>query len=88
MIVRSSPKLFLEIGISIPGIVRSEKEYLIPIAAHLYREGEISIGKALELADIPFENFIEQLKKRKMRNSLFGVFEVKEEESAAERYLK
>jgi len=30
------------------------------------------------------ENFIEQLKKRKMRDSLFGIPEVKEEESAAE----
>jgi predicted HTH domain antitoxin len=66
-----------------------EKESLILIATELYREGEISVGKAAELADLPFEDFIEQLKKRKMKiYSLLGISEAKEEESLAEKYLK
>jgi predicted HTH domain antitoxin len=66
-----------------------EKESLILIATELYREGEISVGKAAELADMPFEDFIEQLKKRKMKiYSLLGISEAKEEESLAEKYLK
>jgi predicted HTH domain antitoxin len=66
-----------------------EKESLILIATELYREGEISVGKAAELADLPFEDFIEQLKKRKMKiYSLLGISEAKEEESLAEKYLE
>ncbi len=66
-----------------------EKESLILIVTELYREGEISVGKAAELADMPFEDFIEQLKKRKMKiYSLLGISEAKEEESLAEKYLK
>jgi len=66
-----------------------EKESLILIATELYREGEISVGKAAELANMPFEDFIEQLKKRKMKiYSLLGISEAKEEESLAEKYLK
>lgn len=66
-----------------------EKESLILIATELYREGEISVGKAAELADMPFEDFIEQLKKRKMKiYSMIGISEAKEEESLAEKYLK
>lgn len=66
-----------------------EKESLILIATELYREGEISVGKAAELADMPFEDFIDQLKKRKMKiYSLLGISEAKEEESLAEKYLK
>ena len=38
---------------------------------------------------MPFEDFIEQLKKRKMKiYSLLGISEAKEEESLAEKYLK
>ncbi|MCE8429774.1 MAG: UPF0175 family protein [Candidatus Methanoperedens sp.] len=66
-----------------------EKESLILIATELYREGEISVGKAAELANMPFEDFFEQLKKRKMKiYSLLGISEAKEEESLAEKYLK
>ncbi len=66
-----------------------EKESRILIATELYREGEISVGKAAELADLPFEDFIEQLKKRKMKiYSLLGISEAKEEEIMAEKYLK
>ncbi len=66
-----------------------EKESRILIATELYREGEISVGKAAELADMPFEDFIEQLKNRKMKiYSMLGISEAKEEESSAEKYLK
>ena len=66
-----------------------EKESRILIATELYREGEISAGKAAELADLPFEDFIEQLKKRKMKiYSLLGISEAKKEEIMAEKYLK
>ncbi|MCJ7616292.1 MAG: UPF0175 family protein [Desulfobacterales bacterium] len=66
-----------------------ETESRILIATELYREGEISVGKAAELADMPFEDFIEQLKKRKMKiYSMLGISEAKEEESSAEKYLK
>ena len=66
-----------------------EKESRILIATELYREGEISAGKAAELADMPFEDFIEQLKKRKMKiYSMLGLSEAKEEEGSAEKYLK
>ena len=66
-----------------------EKESRILIATELYREGEISAGKAAELADLPFEDFIEQLKKRKMKiYSLLGISEAKEEEIIAEKHLK
>ncbi len=66
-----------------------EKESRILIATELYREGEISAGKAAELADLAFEDFIEELKKRKMKiYSLLGISEAKEEESSAKKYLK
>ncbi|CAG0979064.1 MAG: hypothetical protein MPEBLZ_00551 [Candidatus Methanoperedens nitroreducens] len=66
-----------------------EKESRILIATELYREGEISAGKAAELADMPFEDFIEQLKNRKMKiYSMLGISEAQEEESSAEKYLK
>lgn len=66
-----------------------EKESRILIATELYREGEISAGKAAELADMPFEDFIEQLKERKMKiYSMLGISEAKEEESSAEKYIK
>ncbi len=66
-----------------------EKESRLLIATELYREGEISVGKAAELADVPFEDFLEQLKKRKMKIfSMLGISEAKEEEKLAEKYLK
>lgn len=66
-----------------------ERESRILIATELYREGEISVGKAAELADLPFEDFVEQLRKRKMKiYSLLGISEAKEEEALAEKYLK
>ena len=66
-----------------------ERESRILIATELYREGEISVGKAAELADLAFEDFIEQLRKRKMKiYSLLGISEAKEEEALAEKYLK
>ncbi len=52
-------------------------------------KGEISAGKAAELANLPFEDFIDELKKRKMKIfSLLGISEAKEEESMAEKYLE
>ncbi len=66
-----------------------EKESKMLIATELYREGEISVGKAAEIASLPFEDFIEELKRRKMKiYSLLGISEAKYEESMAEKYLK
>lgn len=66
-----------------------EKESRLLIATELYREGEISAGKASEIASLPFEDFIEELKRRKMKiYSLLGISEAKDEESMAEKYLK
>ena len=66
-----------------------EKESRILIATELYREGKISLGKAAELADMPFEDFITELNDRKMKiYSLLGISEAKEEEILAEKYLK
>jgi len=66
-----------------------ENESKILIATELYREGEISSGKAAELADLPFEDFISELKNRKMKiYSLMGISEAKEEDNIAEKYLK
>lgn len=66
-----------------------EKESRILIATELYREGEISSGKAAELADLPFEDFISELKNRKMKiYSLLGISEAKEEENMAKKYIK
>lgn len=65
-----------------------EKESRILIATELYREGEISSGKAAELAGMPFEDFINELKNRKMKiYSMLGVSEAEEEENMAEKYL-
>lgn len=66
-----------------------EKESRLLIATELYREGEVSVGKAAELANLPFEDFIEELKRRKMKiYSLIGVSEAKDEEILADKYLK
>ncbi len=66
-----------------------EKESRMLIATELYREGEISVGKAAELADLPFEDFIEELKYREMKiYSLLGIPEAKDEESRAEKYFR
>ena len=65
-----------------------EKESRMLIATELYREGEISVGKAAELADLPFEDFLVELKYRKMKiYSLLGISEAKDEENMAEQYL-
>lgn len=66
-----------------------EKESRILIATELYREGEISVGRAAELAALAFEDFIEELKYRKMKiYSLLEVSEAKDEEKIAEKYFK
>jgi len=66
-----------------------EKESRMLIATELYREGEISVGKAAELADLPFEDFLEELKYRKMKiYSLLGISEAKDEESMAGKYFR
>lgn len=66
-----------------------EKESRLLIATELYREGEISVGKAAELANLPFEDFVEELKHRKMKiYSLISVPEAIAEESMAEKYLR
>jgi predicted HTH domain antitoxin len=65
-----------------------EKESRILIATELYREGEISSGKAAELAGLPFEDFVNELKNRKMKiYSMLGISEADEEENMAEKYL-
>lgn len=65
------------------------KESRILIATELYREGEISAGKAAELANIPFEDFMEEFRKRKIKIfSIFGLSEAKEEEILAQKYLQ
>ncbi len=65
-----------------------EKESRMLIATELYREGKISVGKAAELANLPFEDFIEELKYRKTKiYSLLGISEAKNEESMAEKYI-
>ena len=75
--------------ISIIGANKSiEKESRILIATELYREGEISSGKAAELAGLPFEDFINELKNRKMKTySMLGISEAEKEENMAEKYL-
>lgn len=66
-----------------------EKESRMLIAAELYREGEISAGKGAELAKLPFEDFIEELKRREMKiYSLLDISEANEEERMAEKYLE
>jgi predicted HTH domain antitoxin len=66
-----------------------EKESRILIVTELYREGEISIGRAAELAALPFEDFIEELKYREMKiYSLLDVSEAEDEESKAEKHFK
>jgi predicted HTH domain antitoxin len=66
-----------------------EKESRMLIATELYREGEISVGKAAELADLPFEDFIEEIKYREMKiYSLLGIPEAKDEETRAEKYFR
>ena len=66
-----------------------EKESRMLIATELYIEGEISAGKAAELADLPFEDFIEELKNRKMKiYSLLGIPEAEDEEGMAEKHIK
>lgn len=66
-----------------------EKESRILIVTELYREGEISIGRAAELAALPFEDFIVELKYREMKiYSLLDVSEAEDEESKAEKHFK
>ena len=66
-----------------------EKESRLLIATELYREGEISAGKAAELAGLPFEDFVEELKYREIKiYSLLGLSEAKDEESMAEQYFE
>lgn len=66
-----------------------EKESRMLIATELYREGAISAGKAAELAGLSFEDFVEELKYRKIKiYSLLGLSEVKDEESMAEQYFR
>lgn len=83
----------VEIPSDIVGIIGKrkniEKESRILIATELYREGEISAGRAAELATLPFEDFIEELKYRTMKvYSLLEVSEAKDEEKMAEKYFK
>jgi predicted HTH domain antitoxin len=83
----------IEIPQDILGIIGKhkdiEKESRMLIAAELYREGEISAGKAAELANLPYEDFLDELEKRRIKIfSLLGVSEAKEEELMAEKYLE
>jgi predicted HTH domain antitoxin len=65
-----------------------EKESKMLMATELYREGEISVGKAAEIVGLPFEDFVEELKRREMKiYSLLGLPEAKAEEGMAEKYL-
>lgn len=66
-----------------------QKESRLLIALELYREGRISAGKTAEIADLPFDEFFEELKKRKMRlYTTLNIDELEEEESKAEKYLR
>ena len=66
-----------------------EKESRMLIATELYREGAISAWKAVELAGLSFEDFVEELKYREiMIYSLLGLSEAKDEESMAEQYFR
>jgi len=83
----------VEIPSDIIGIIGEhkniEKESRMLIATELYREGEISVERAAELADLSFEDFIEELKYRKMKiYSLLGISEARDEESKAKKYLR
>jgi len=83
----------VEIPSDIVGIIGEhkniEKESRMLIATELYREGEISVERAAELADLSFEDFIEELKYRKMKiYSLLGISEARDEESKAKKYLR
>ncbi len=66
-----------------------QKEGMILIAIELYREGRISAGKAAEMAGLSFDEFIEELKRRKMKlYTLLKTNEIEEEVKRAETYLK
>lgn len=51
------------------------------IAIELYLDEKISIGKAAELSGIPFEEFIDELRKRKIKRltGLKSVSEIEKE---------
>jgi len=66
-----------------------QKEGRLLIALELYREGRISAGKAAEIADLPFDEFFKELKKRKMRlYTTLNIDELEEEEDRAKKYLQ
>ncbi len=66
-----------------------EKESRILIALELYREGRVSAGKAAEIADLPFDKFFEELRKRKMKlYTSLNIDELEEEETRAEKHLR
>ena len=83
----------LKIPVEIASIIERrgelESESRILLTLELYREGEISAGKAAELIDTPYEDFVEELKKRDMK--LYGGAasreEARSEESRARKYL-
>ena len=65
-----------------------EHESKMLMATELYKEGEISVGKAAEIVGLPFEDFVEELKRREMKiYSLLGLPEAKAEEDRAEKYI-
>ncbi|MFW6304795.1 MAG: UPF0175 family protein [Candidatus Saliniplasma sp.] len=67
--------------------IQSEGKLLI--ALELYREGRISAGKAAELAGISFDEFLDELEKRKMKlYTLLDIDEIKKEIDGAEKYVR
>lgn len=67
--------------------IQSEGKLLI--ALELYREGRISAGKAAELAGLSFDEFLDELEKRKMKlYTLLDIDEIKKEIDGAEKYVR
>ncbi len=67
--------------------IQSEGKLLI--ALELYREGRISAGKAAELADLSYDEFLNELGKRKMKlYTLLDIDEIENEIDDAEKYIR
>ena len=67
--------------------IQSEGKLLI--ALELYRGGRISAGKAAELADLSYDEFLNELGKRKMKlYTLLDIDEIENEIDDAEKYIR
>ncbi len=45
----------------------SEKDVRLAVAIEAFSKGSISVGKAAEIAEIPIQEFLVELKKRRMK---------------------